>query len=749
MSVLWEPACLSIAATPHLEDLFDDPRPAWLWDVDRHKIAWGNGAAIAFWGEDGLLDLIEREFDPNDPIALQIDKLAHQQPGHTFLRRLEFDLAGKRTLTACRIHTLVLDDGCPGALLVVEPETTDAGFSRLGQMVQEAPLPMLLFSDTGNLLHQNNEAENIFSTLGLEGGLAALVPATEEPSHLIAQTIRAGTVSRSLPLTTRTGPRTYRITLRRVIDPETRSHALLLVARDIGDRRTIETFQNKRSDELQQMLNHVSDFQWRLDADMRFTRLTGRFEDVTGIKPDTLLGKSWDEAFSQLDMQPSTALSNALETRAPWRDIAFSWQPSSASHPAVNRADMVHLSLAALPLTGRDGHFTGWNGVAVLKQTTMIPSTDIATPPEALSSLPPERTGDAVLLLDRAGIVVRTNAQAEQLFGAITGHPFTSPLEDNSRVRVKNYLNSFDLPATGPYEDPFSAGIEIQSSLHPTSTLLLTLRPIGSEHAGAAFTALVRDISQLQDTEAALRRALNLAKESSAQKSTFLASIAHELRTPLNAIIGFSEVMRDERFGTIGSEKYLSYAADIHESGTLLLSLINDLLDLSKIDAGKFEPQFEQVDVEAVITQCVNMVKPAAADERIAIRTQIAPNMPHLVADKRSLIQILLNLLSNAVKFTRAGGQVTVTTALSPEGNLTLGVQDTGVGMSEEDLDRAFVPFGQARHTALHKMKGTGLGLPLSKALTTANRGTLKIETSPGNGTLVQLAFPSTQVLQD
>ena len=125
------------------------------------------------------------------------------------------------------------------------------------------------------------------------------------------------------------------------------------------------------------------------------------------------------------------------------------------------------------------------------------------------------------------------------------------------------------------------------------------------------------------------------------------------------------------------------------------------------------------------------------------------PNMPHLVADKRSLIQILLNLLSNAVKFTRAGGQVTVTTALSPEGNLTLGVQDTGVGMSEEDLDRAFVPFGQARHTALHKMKGTGLGLPLSKALTTANRGTLKIETSPGNGTLVQLAFPSTQVLQD
>ncbi|MEQ9518354.1 MAG: PAS domain-containing sensor histidine kinase [Parvibaculum sp.] len=742
---------MSIAATPHLEDLIDDPMPAWLWDVDRHKIAWGNGAAIRFWGEDGLLDLIERDFDPDDLAALHIARLAHETPEGDFIKKFEFDLAGERQLTSCRIYTLTLDDGRPGALVIVEPAESLASFTRFGEMVQEAPLPMLLFSDAGQLLHQNREAENVFGPRAREGGLLALLADTVsdpgEVHDLITQTVRAGTLSRSLTLRTRFGPRAYRVTLRRVVDPETRSHAVLFLGRDIGDRRAIEIFQSKRSGELQAMLNNVSDFQWRLDGDLRFTQLTGRFEETLGIRPEQLIGKSWGEALAQFEIEPDAALDEALTSHVPWRDHTLVWRLPIKG--ATRARKSLHLSMTALPLFATDGSFAGWNGLAIVK-----PADEGETAhPSVSADLLLDKSHEAILTLDSAGKIIRANELAVTFFGETEGRLLTSAVLPSSRPRVQNYLDSFNLPADAPYDDHFGAGIEINSNARPGKTLLLNLRPLGTGGTRAAFTAIVRDISQLKDTEAELRRALGRAKQSNDQKSEFLASIAHELRTPLNAIIGFSEIMRDEHLGAIGSEKYLTYAADIHESGKLLLSLINDLLDLSKIEAGKFEPQFEQVDVAAVIEQCVNMVKPAAADERIAVRTQIAYHTPHLVADKRSLIQILLNLLSNAVKFTSAGGQVTVSTEISPTGDLTVSVQDTGVGMSEEDLDRALVPFGQARHQARHaanpKTKGTGLGLPLSKALTAANRGSLKIETSPGNGTLVQLAFPSTQVLQD
>lgn len=748
---------MSSAVAPSLEDLIDNPAPAWLWDVDRHKIAWGNQAAIAFWGEDGLLDLIERDFDPNDVTALHIARLAWEQPERHFLKRYEFDLGGERKLTACQIYTLPLDDGRPGALLIVEPAHDSTHFTRFGEMVQEAPLPLMLFADDGRLLHQNGEADMAFGNIARDEGLQALLPADQDMLDLTTRVVRSGTLSRSLTLTTRSGPRPYRVTLKRVVDPDTRSHALLFVGRDIGDRRAIEAFQSKRSAELQTLLNHVSDFQWRLDANMRFTQFTGRFEETLGVAPDALLGKSWSEAVSQFDLGPSAALTEALRSKSAWRDCDLLWRVKRKHHDKgsnkIEEREIKHLSLSALPLLDSDGAFAGWNGVATVKtyDTHKSAPTPRSTdrPQAEYSDTLFDTSYDGVLLLDSAGKIIRANESAVRLLGECAGLSLTRLITRPHRSRMKSYLESFDLPADEPYDDPFGAGVEIATDSHPDRTLLLTLRPLGSDYAGAAYTALIRDISQLKDTEAELRRALNLAKESNAQKSEFLASIAHELRTPLNAIIGFSEVMRDERFGAIGSEKYLSYAADIHESGTLLLSLINDLLDLSKIEAGKFEPQFEQVDVAAVIEQCVNMVKPGAADDRIAVRTQIAYDTPHLVADKRSLIQILLNLLSNAVKFTGPGGQVTVSTHVSPDGDLTLSVQDTGIGMSEEDLDRAFVPFGQARNAATRKAKGTGLGLPLSKALTAANRGSLRIETSPGNGTLVELAFPSTQVLQD
>ena len=201
------------------------------------------------------------------------------------------------------------------------------------------------------------------------------------------------------------------------------------------------------------------------------------------------------------------------------------------------------------------------------------------------------------------------------------------------------------------------------------------------------FCAVFRDITQWKRAEEELINAKRQAESASSAKSDFLAKISHEIRTPLNAIIGFSEVMMEQRFGPIGNERYRDYLKDIHTSGEHMISLLNDLLDLSKIEAGKLDLTFARVDLNDVTQQAVALMQPQANRERIIIRTSLSTSLPPVVADARSVRQIVLNLLSNSIKFTGAGGQVIVSTALTDAGEAVLRVRDTGVGMSEKDID--------------------------------------------------------------
>jgi signal transduction histidine kinase len=205
--------------------------------------------------------------------------------------------------------------------------------------------------------------------------------------------------------------------------------------------------------------------------------------------------------------------------------------------------------------------------------------------------------------------------------------------------------------------------------------------------------------------------------------------------------------MMAERFGPVGSERYREYLKDIHASGGHLLSLINDLLDLSKIEAGRLELTFASVSLNDLTQQCVAIMQPQANRDRIIIRTSLPPSLPQVVADARSVRQIVLNLLSNSIKFTDAGGQVIVSTALNDNGDVALRVRDTGVGMSEKDLATALEPFRQLTTPVSGVSGGTGLGLPLTKALAEANRASFYIKSAPKAGTLVEIAFPPSRVL--
>ncbi len=357
---------------------------------------------------------------------------------------------------------------------------------------------------------------------------------------------------------------------------------------------------------------------------------------------------------------------------------------------------------------------------------------------------------DGIALIDRDGRVLGINRSAEALFGfdssEIEGRSFTALFAPESYRAAADYLDG--LAANG-VASVLNDGREVigrvrEGGLIP---LFMTIGRVGESRQ--KFCAVFRDITQWKRAEEELIHARRNAERANSAKSEFLAKISHEIRTPLNAIIGFSEVMMEERFGPIGNERYREYLKDIRASGEHLISLINDLLDLSKIEAGKLDLAFASVDLNDIASQCMAIMQPQANRERIIIRTALSPRLPPVVADARSIRQIVLNLLSNSIKFTAPGGQVIVSTTLTDAGEVHLRVRDTGIGMSEAEIKMALEPFRQLATSGRGGSGGTGLGLPLTKALTEANRASFSIKSTVNAGTLIEIAFPSTRVLAE
>jgi PAS domain S-box-containing protein len=352
---------------------------------------------------------------------------------------------------------------------------------------------------------------------------------------------------------------------------------------------------------------------------------------------------------------------------------------------------------------------------------------------------------DGVLLIDRVGRVLSCNHSAEALFGYDAAALGDLALEDllapESRRPVLEHLDRLARNG-GPHS--FDSGREAVGLVRQGGLVPLYIT-VGRLADGEKFCAVLRDITAWKRTEEELTNAKLEAEKASNAKSDFLAKVSHEIRTPLNAIIGFSEVMMDERFGPVGSERYRQYLKDIHASGGHLISLVNDLLDLSKIEAGKLDLTFVNVHLNDLVQQCVAFMQEQANREHVILRTSLPINLPQIVADARSVRQIVLNLLANSIKFTGAGGQVIVSTALTDTHEVILRVRDTGVGMSEKVLQTALEPFRQAASATLWGMSGSGFGLPITKALAEANHARFRITSRAGDGTLVEVAFPATR----
>jgi len=347
--------------------------------------------------------------------------------------------------------------------------------------------------------------------------------------------------------------------------------------------------------------------------------------------------------------------------------------------------------------------------------------------------------GEPMAILGADGRIERVNAEFAALLGEdariVAGRDLASLFRDEDAMRLKAFFTP------GRSEAAEEAVFAVKARRAGVARTKLSLRPLGSGRFVARALAEPALAMPKSDSEAAREE----AERASAAKSDFLARVSHEIRTPLNAIIGFAEVMMEERFGPVGNERYKEYLKDVHTSGTHVLSLVNDLLDLSKIEAGKMELAPEDLDANATIGECVSIMQTQANQQRVIVRLSLAPRLPRIRADERSLRQILLNLLSNAVKFNEPGGQVIVSSAQTDAGFVVIRVKDTGIGMSDDEIDIALEPFRQVATS--RKTTGTGLGLPVTKALIEANHASFTIKSRKNEGTLIEVAFPPARSL--
>ena len=330
-------------------------------------------------------------------------------------------------------------------------------------------------------------------------------------------------------------------------------------------------------------------------------------------------------------------------------------------------------------------------------------------------------------------------AQAQTPAGLIHA---VSPYDGVTRIIAYRTLATFPLVVTvAMTQDDALASYTSERRPVLLAGVILTLLFVG------LGWLLTRQVAAHAGVEAELRRAMEEAEAANIAKSEFLANVSHELRTPLNAVIGFSEVMRDALMGPIDN-RYREYAQDIHESGQHLLRLIGDVLDLSKIGAGRLELHEEPVDLGQLMQACHRLLADRAGDGKITLAIDVARDLPVVLADPVRLKQIILNLMTNAVKFTPEGGRVTARAAPDAEGGVTITIADTGIGMSPQEIVVALEPFRQVDNAMSRRYEGSGLGLPLAKQLTELHGGQLELISEPGTGTTARVRLPHSRVLR-
>ncbi|MBR1125981.1 PAS domain S-box protein [Bradyrhizobium lablabi] len=451
--------------------------------------------------------------------------------------------------------------------------------------------------------------------------------------------------------------------------------------------------------------------------------------DALYVEPGVSTASSTSEAGTPVTISASHAGENGVPSEATdARLYTISWDDDSAL-ALICSGEIVETAAVA----------------SARAETTPAPA---GAPPSAVGHADAEELAaildtctEGIVIFDGEGNINSANRSAEALFGydadALAVRNLADLFAPESRHGIFEYLAGVKSQgASSLLEHGRDALGRVQSGgIIPLSITMGRTRPDGPN-----FFAVFRDLSQSRKSESELLQARRLTDRAASAKADMLARISHEVRTPLNAIIGFAEVMIGERFGKLGNERYVEYLKDIRASGERVISVINDLLDLSRIETGKLELTFTNQNLNELVESCVAVMQPQANRERIIIRTSLAHSLPPVVADARALRQIALNLIGNSIHLANAGGQVIVSTALSDFGEVMLRLRDTGQGMNENEVAAALEPF-RTPPPADQAPDRAGVSLSLTKALVEANRAQFHIKPGPHSGTLIEVVF--------
>jgi PAS domain S-box-containing protein len=753
----------AIAGDPRVEAARDAAAPIWFASADGRRVLWCNaaGAAVLGWRDPA------GELPARTAAALARVGAGLAVGGASRLAMLRIGTAGAFAAMPCRCARHVLADG--SRVLVVEALSVPPGlrmppavasgegtFAAASVVAEARPLPPI---ETIDIVDPGLLGEPLVAA---ESALPAPAPAIEAeaapepepPIRFVFETDADARITFLSPeAVTAIGQTATRLFARPWseaagelgLDPEGKVEAAL-GRRDTWSGVTIDwIFADGRRRPV--ALSALPIF----DQDRKFRGYRG-FGVCRGGVPATAPASSPVPVNEEPALLPETVARPAEAAESKVIDFEARTGVRGAREAAADRSGLSASERSAFREIARA---LGTRGALAEEPVAEIEPAATAVPSEepeadAYPPLPEELTAllelaaDPALIVDARGSIARFSAAVPAFFGRsvgeLRGASFTLLLAPESHETGLDYLEGV---RGGIGSALFAEGREVLGMKRDGGPVPMLMR-IGRMPEGDRLAIVLRDLSPWRKAEEELVSAKQRSDRASSQKSDFLAKISHEIRTPLNAIIGFSEVMSEERFGPVGNPRYREYLRDIRASGEHLVSLVNDLLDLSKIEAGKLDLNFASVDLNAVVQGCVAIMQPQSHARQIVIRTSFSRTLPPVVADQRSVRQIVLNLLSNAVKFTEAGGQVIIATALTDLGQAVIRVRDTGIGMSARDIETALEPF---RQLVTATAGGTGLGLPLTKALVEANKATFAIESEVGEGTLVEVIFPPTRVL--
>ncbi len=513
-----------------------------------------------------------------------------------------------------------------------------------------------------------------------------------------------------------------------------------IVATDLTEQRRAEAALRESQQQLSTLARFAPVGMFLTDANGSATFMNERWGEIAGMKSDDALGTAWMDAIHKDDLEWMKAKLAASARSGGDMEVEYRFV-----HPDGTEA---HVIARAAPRLDLSGTVIGYVGI-VENVTAATKSREAVEKSEATLSAILDQAGEAIISIGEDQRIQMFNRFAETMTGYSAEEAIGMPVENLLPEALRE--SHFDQVAAFMKSGKDSQPMEVQRGISgrrkdgtefPAEATISTIQLSGTRIA----TIILRDITQRRVNEEGLRTAKEQAEFANRAKTDFLANISHELRTPLNAIIGFSELLQAGIPHKLSS-KQSEYASDIHRSSLNLLSIITDILDVSKIESGAVKLAEEDIDMNDVKRLCFRLVGERAHLARVKLQANIPDDLPKFVADPRMVRQILINLVSNAVKFTPAGGSAKVSAYVDADDAMVIEVTDTGIGMKASDIPVALSNFGQIDGDLNRKFEGTGLGLPLAKAQTELHGGTLIIASQPNVGTTVTVRFPPERTL--